>query len=165
MADTDFVGIDALEAIMDKLKKLPEPAQDDIANDVNEFMLNVERMNPPKHFVTRAAAYPSAPAGPGFFSDAQRRLVMAKWANGEVPYSRTQGISQGWKKLGEGRNAILVNEVPGVVYVKDDKKQANQLRMVGWKTIGQDIKERMPRIMEIADAGIKKAARKLGINI
>jgi hypothetical protein len=51
----------------------------------------------------------------------------------------------------------------GVAYVVGDSSQANLNRLVGWKTVGQQISDRATKINQIIDGSAKRAIRKLGL--
>jgi hypothetical protein len=162
---SDFVGVDirGMEQVAKLLKNLPIEVQNAASDDVADYMLNVERLNPPYQYISRAQAYPNAQAGPGWFSAKQRKYVMAKIRSGEIaPGSphRTQTFSRGWRKEDKGVNAFLVNEVPYGIHLKDPR--ANHMKLIGWKTIAEDIEKNMNQIMRKAEAAVQKAIRKLG---
>lgn len=161
----DFVGIDIVgeEKIAKKLKKLPDEAGDQGVEAANKYIKDVVQLYPPKKYFSRASAYPNAPAGPGWFSDAQRRYVMARLSSGEIsiPYGRTQTLRNGWRLLGYGTKQILVNEEPAAVYAHDDSKQAAQMKGAGWKKIGEILKERLQKIVKTFDGGVKRAIKKV----
>jgi hypothetical protein len=165
----DILGVKELQA---KLNKLPIEAADEAVDKVMDYMVNVLKTDQPtpKH-VSRADAYPKIFATspvtgtkiPGFKSWKQFKYVMWLWNTGQTPYSRTQEISRGWHKVKTGITGHIVNYTKGVAYVVGDKSQANLNRMVGWKTVGQQIEDRLVKINQIIDAAAKKAIRKLGL--
>lgn len=158
----DFVGVEinGLEELQAKLKKLPPEVADEGANNAYDYLLNVMRKYPPKKKVSRKQAY-----GVTFFSDKQRRFFFWALKSGaiNVPYGRTQALSRGWRKVGEGRSAFLANESPYGVYMYDDVRQSRMSKLIGWKTLGQTLKERTKEIVRRFDAGTKKAIKKLGL--
>lgn len=158
----DFIGIDTqgIAELNAKLSQLPVEARSQVVNEVSKYLINVLKTYPPQKYVTRKQAY-----GQTFVSDRQRKWFFAALNSGDlrIPYHRrrSHGIQGGWKQIGSGYNSIIANEVPGVQYVMGDDTQSRHERMVGWRTIGQIVKERMTRMLEVADGAIKKALRKL----
>lgn len=159
---SDFIGIDIqgddLKNFQNFLAKYPEEAQAMISDDVNAYLLKVVGEYPSPNYITRTAAY-----GAPFFTERQRRWFFAALKSGtiSVPYHRTQGLREAWRKEGTGTNAILVNESPGAPFVMGDNTQSRHEKLVGWKTIGTIIQERTSRIVQIANAAAKKAIKKL----
>jgi len=159
---SDFVGIEVsgLEELIDKLAALPEEVQDEAIEAVNEYLLNVMKQYPPYAHVTFKDAYG------GWFSDKQRKYVMARIREGTirpgVP-NRSQQFAQSWDVLGYGRNSLIVNPTPYGPYLVDDNEQARMPQKIGWKRLGDTLKERMDQIVRRADAGVKNAIRKLGL--
>ena len=158
----EFIGIDVIgpKEVQAKLAKLPEAAQDAGVDEANAYLLNVVRTYPPRASVSRAQAY-----GQTFQSDKQRRWFFAALNSGEisVPYRRTQDLSRSWHILGQGKKSILVNESPYAHFVQQKETQANMMRLIGWKAVEDIVQERMAKILEKFDAGVKKAIHKLGL--
>ena len=154
----DVQGLDELGA---KFDQLPPAVQDQVTEDVSDYLVNVLQLNPPQNYVTRFMAY-----GTTFFTDRQRRWFFWALNNGAitVPYERTQAQSEGWHKIGQGANVMVVNETPGVIFTRGDDTQSRHEYLVGWETTIQVIKRRADRIMEIANGAAKKAIRKLGLS-
>jgi hypothetical protein len=163
---SDFIAIDITgeEEIAAKLRKLPGAAIDMGVDEASEYLKNSLRQYPPYAKVTRAAAYPEVG---GWFSDKQRRWFFANLRNGNlnVPYGRTQQLANAWKIIGKGKSSIIANEMPYAKYVMGDSRseQSRMSKLIGWLGIDQVVKERLPRIIEKFDAGVKKAIRKLGL--
>ena len=158
----NFVGIDVtgIEELVSKLQSLPPEAQDQAVEQVNKYLLNVLRMYPPYSYVPFKTAYG------GWFSEKQRRYVMARIREGSIQPgkpNRTQFFSQNWKQVGYGKQSILANETPYAPYLVGDREQARMPAKIGWKKLGQTIKERMDQIIRRAEAGVKSALKKLGL--
>ena len=152
----DILGDKELVA---KLEKMPFEVADTVVGEVQDYLLNVLRSDqPPPKYVTRKAAY-----GVSFFTPKQRRWFFASLADGSinVPYQRTQGLSKGWQIVDRGIAGYIVNPTPGAKFVVGDGTQSRHEKMVGWKTVGQQIKDRAGKIAKIVDAAAKKALRKL----
>ena len=152
----ELLGVKELEA---KLNKLPIEVADIALDDVMDYMVNVLKTDQPTpKYVTRKEAY-----GQSFSSDKQRRWWFATHEMPYGGYNRTQEMSRGWHKVRTGITGHIVNYMKGVAYVVGDKSQANLNRLVGWKTIGQQISDRAVKIGQIIDGSAKKAIRKLGL--
>ena len=159
---SDFIGVDiiGIKELQNKLAELPDEAQDAAAEEIAPYLVNVFKQYPPYTYVRFKAAYG------GWFSDRQRKYVMARIREGTIvpgKSSRTQRLAQGWKVIGKGANSLVVNEVPYAGYVMGDDEQARMPRKIGWKTIGGLVRDRMDQIIRRADAGVKKAIRRLGL--
>lgn len=159
---SDFVAIEiaGLDELIEKLGKLPDEVQDEAIEAVNQYMLNVMKQYPPYLHVPFKTAYG------GWFSDKQRRYVMARIREGTIrpgTPSRTQQFAQGWDVLGYGRNSMIVNTTPYGPYLVGDTEQARMPQKIGWKKLSTTVKERMTEIVRRADAGVKNAIKKLGL--
>lgn len=159
----DFVGIEVtgdIPKIQNFLQRYPKEAQDMITDDVNAYLVKVMQQYPSQSYVTRSSAY-----GAPFFTEKQRRWFFAALRRGEisVPYHRTQGLRESWNIVGKGRGSIIVNETQAAVFTMGDGTQSRHEKMVGWKTVGALIKERMSRIVQVANGAAKKALKKLKV--
>jgi hypothetical protein len=154
----DILGVKELQAQLDKL---PVEAADEAITEVQDYMLNVLRMYPPKNYVSRASAY-----GKSFQSDKQRRWFFWALNSGliNVPYRRTQTLSSGWHKVRSGIMGYIVNYTPYAVFVMGERKQSRHEQMVGWKKPSEIIDERIEKIKKIIDEAAKKAIRKLRLS-
>lgn len=158
----EFIGIEIenLEQVTDYLLKLPTVFIDTAANAVMRYWLGVlrnPRNYPKQKSVTRAEAYPDAPAGPGWFSDKQRKYVMAAIRRGDIvtPYSRTNTLAKSWEIEGEGVNSFLVNTADYASYVIDPEGQSRHEAMVGWWTAPGPLEE--PQRIRAAEEAVDKA--------
>ena len=106
----------------------------------------------PYQYVSRAEAYPNAPAGPGWFSDKQRRYVMAAIRSGaiQIPYRRTGQISGAWQVEGRLSKARAVNNNAAAPYVFGQAQQSNHENLVGWQKIGERLDKYANRIFDAA---------------
>ena len=151
-----LIGIDVsgLKELRELALKLPDAVQDAINVAVGDYLVNVLRAYPPQQYVSRKAAY-----GQTFFSDRQRRWFFAALAHGdlEIPYPRTQTLSQGWRRLDD----IVVNEVEYAKFVMGEGEQSRHEEKVGWLTTDRIVEQRATRIAEIANGAAKRALRKL----
>ena len=158
---TDFIAIDVpdLAELQKLLANLPNDVADEGIDASNEYLLNVMRAYAPYKYVSFKSAYG------GWFSEKQRRYVMAKIAEGEIQPGRphrSQALSRAWRIIGEGRNSLLANELPYSAYVQGDSQseQARMMSMIGWKGTDQVIRERQAEIMRKFETGANKALKK-----
>lgn len=154
----DFIGIDiqGLAEIEARLGQIPEEAMDAGVELANEYIVNFERLYPPR--VQHGEGNPYK-----WDSDRQRKAYFASNGfGGGIPYQRTQNLAQGWNVLGEGKNQIVVNEVPYAAFVKDFQQSRGHLHD-GWDIIQTDIINRLDEIVRRFEAGVKNAIRKLGL--
>jgi hypothetical protein len=158
---SDFIGIDVLgdTELRGKLARLAPCVQDAVADEVGPYLLHVLQTYPPPHHVSRKAAY-----GKSFQTARQRKWFFWALDNGliNVPYHRTQGLRNAWKRIGSGREQILVNESEAAIWTMDDQRQARLNKLVGWQTIGLILRERASEIRRKGEAGMKKGIRKAG---
>jgi len=158
---TGFVAVDiipSIDRVVAFIERLPPEIQDQVADEVAKLLVNIFQTEQATYrYVSRKDAY-----GVSFFSEAQRRKVMAMLRSGEirVPYHRTQAMRRGWKQIGSGVKSIVANETPGVEYVMGDNEQSRHEAAVGWKTVGVVIKEHNQRIDRVANATAQKVIDK-----
>jgi hypothetical protein len=152
------IVIDGLEALRSKLDRFPKEAQDAAANQVNKYVLNVMREYASYKYVPFKTAYG------GWFSEKQRRYVMARISEGTLhpgSPSRTQALRAGWKTMGTGMDSLIVNAVPYASFVIGDDTQSRMHKKIGWWTVGKRLKERAAEIERQAKAGVDNAIKKL----
>jgi hypothetical protein len=165
MIDTEVKGIKEIEA---KIAALPVKVAEAGVEYSTNYLLGVlvNKEIPRYKYASRAAAYPNAPAAPGWFSEKQRRYVMMLIKRGDIkiPYTRAGkagGIQSRWKIEGTGVKLRIVNDSPEAVFLYDDRLQARQPAMVGWKKIGVIIAEYNKRMLSSFDRGVKAAIKRL----
>jgi hypothetical protein len=172
MLTTNVTGVE-------KIQKAMAGLPDDLCNAGCEastkYLLGVlvNREVPEQTFIPRAVAYPDAvaysPLGtpiPGYFSWKQFKYVRALWAKGKIPYTRkgkAGGIASEWFMIGSGKQLTLVNRARGAVYLYDNRLQARQLALVGWKKISQIITEYTPQMVRSFKNAVKQVIRKRGL--
>ena len=163
MADGDFVGIDVqgVEEVRAILRAIPPEVQAAVVQDVSGYLVNALRQYPTQKYVSRAEAYPDAPAGPGWFSDKQRRWFFSHLGEMQIPYRRTQQMARNWRVEGQGARAIIVNETSYAVHMQGDDTQSRMAAKGGWRKLAAIIQERMGRIIEVANAAARKAIKRL----
>src|SRR5512139_1044120 len=132
------IEVKGLDQLLPKIKSLPDELKNQVVEKVSEYSLEVMRTEQPDYkYVSRADAYPDAPAGPGFFSERQRRWFFAALASGElsIPYNRTGTLAAGWQISRSGDSFTLSNDVPYAPYVQGIESQSRHERMVGWRNV------------------------------
>ena len=154
----EFIAVEGAQELSAALQKLPDAVQDGAVDEINGYLVNVLKTYPSYKHITFKNAYG------GWFSDKQRKYVMARIREGSItpgtPH-RTQQMARGWKIVGTGRSSIIANETPYATYLMSDTQQARMPEKIGWKKLKDIITERMARIQEKADAGVRKALQKL----
>ena len=168
-----FIGIDISgdEIIKKKLAKLPIAVQDAAVVEANKYIVNSLKEYATYKHIWRSRAFTNlrftTPGGKvkiGYSSWAQFQKVHIMAKEGKFPYSRTQRLARGWKVMGQGRNQIVVNEVPYAGLVMGEGTQDRLHKKMGWKTEAEQIKSRMKEIVRKFEAGVKKAIRKVGLS-
>jgi len=154
------IVIDGLEELRSKLDRFPPEAQDEAGEMVGEYVLNIMREYAPYKYIPFKSAYG------GFFSDKQRKYVMASIREGKIKPggpNRSQGLREGWVKMGEGADMLIVNPVPYAGFVVGDTDQSRMHKKIGWWTVSSRLGERAEQIERLAKAGVDKAIEKLGL--
>ena len=158
---SDFIAIDTQGVLETQkmLAQIPDAITDDGTDNANKYLLNVVRAYAPYKHITFQQAYG------GWFSEKQRRYVMARIKEGSITpgrSNRNQRLSRGWKIIGKGRNSLLANEVPYSPYVQGEAgEQARMHTLIGWKGVDVIVKERMSKIVEQFMVGVNKALKRL----
>jgi hypothetical protein len=127
--------------IGETIKQLPTKIRGVALEVVAKYMLEKYKKYPRYKNVARKRAYPEVD---GFFSDKQRRFVMAKIASGEIQpgkQNRTDKLKNDWRIVGSLSPLKIVNDNPAAVFAYDPQFQARQLDLVGWKDIGEMTEE------------------------
>lgn len=153
MIKIDVRGLDEVKTTLEGLQGtravgiVTEAAADEIVAIMRE-----QPEDTPYLYISRANAYPDAPAGPGWFSDRQRRFVMAKIRRGEIeiPYKRTGQVSGAWHRVGKLSKAKAVNDNPAAPYVFGDETQSRHEDAVGWQKVGVRLDDKSNRIFDAA---------------
>ena len=154
------IVIDGLSELRTKLERFPKEAQDAAGDMVSDYVVNIMREYVPYAYVPFKSAYG------GWFSEKQRRYVMARIHEGSIrpgAPSRTQHLREGWEKMGEGADTLVVNSVEYAGYVVGDADQARMHKKIGWWTVGQRLRDRAAEIERKAKAGVDKAMKELGL--
>lgn len=157
---SDFIGLEVngIDEIRREFGNWPKIIQDDVIDEVNKYILANVKKYPPYKYVSFKQAYG------GWFSEKQRRYVMARIAEGAIKPgmpNRSNRLAQGWKVIDKGTQSIIVNEVPYAGYVMGDGSQARMHSKIGWKTLREWIRSNMGGIITAARQGLSVALRKI----
>jgi len=119
---------------------------------------------PPRKRVTRRQAY-----GRPFETPKQRRFFFWALRAGviQVPYRRGQSpgsedLGNRWavKKAAGGLAYIVGNNASYVRWVQDSTRQARMMRIIGWKTAQDVVKEEAPTVAKMVKSEIEKQLRR-----
>jgi hypothetical protein len=109
---------------------------------------------PPYKYITRRRAY-----GKPFFSNKQRRKVMAMIRRGEIdpgfPH-RTGRLQRGWQTTRRGADVRIYNTVPHVLPVMGDTAQSRHERLVGWRMVSDIFETNLDGAMLAAQRAVIK---------
>jgi hypothetical protein len=156
----DITGIDRVKSY---LSRFPAVAADAGCDAAADYLVSALKLYPPYSYVTRARAYPDAPAGPGWFSDKQRRYVMMMIHKGLIHpgvKNRTQEFARAWTKVGKGQNVIVANETSYGIFLMDDQRQARMMAIIGWKKIQDTLEERQGKLEQVIVGAVNRALNK-----
>jgi len=158
----DGIEIQGLDAVVSRLRSLPDESRQAVLLDVAAHSLDVLRAEEaPKKYVTRKAAY-----GQTFQSDKQRRWFFASLRSGaiKVPYGRTGGMLAAWEAQVGASEVVFTNKTPGAQYVIGDSQSRHE-KMVGWKTIRQTLDGKLSfrssKFRDVVMKALQRAIRRL----
>lgn len=128
-----------------RIKELPRRLRRPALLIYSNYMLRKFKLYPPYRYKSRGEAYPEVS---GFFSEKQRRFVMAGIKSGRITPgrpNRTQALKNDWRIEGaenrDIRSISIVNDNPAAVFAYDPIYQARQLDLVGWKDVDEMTEE------------------------
>lgn len=127
--------IRSLVGIKEAISELPRRLRGKALEVGAKYLVKRYKLYPRYKEVARAWAYPEVD---GFFSDKQRRFVMAGIRNGTIrpgASHRTQSLKNDWRIVGRGVALSIVNDNAAAVFAYHPLYQARQLEMVGWRDI------------------------------
>ena len=156
-----FIGFEVagIEELRREFGNWPKQIQDEVIDAVNKDLIKRVRKYPPYAYVPFKRAYG------GWFSEKQRRYVMAKIRAGEINpgvSNRTNRFGQGWKVIDKGTSSLIVNEVPYGRYLMGTGTQARMHKIIGWDMISEFIQKNMGNVLNAARQGLMNALRKIG---
>jgi len=135
-------------AIADTIAQLPKNIRGAATEVIAKEFVKRFKKYPRYKYVSRGAAYPEVG---GFFSEKQRRFVMAGIKSGRIqpgkPH-RTKRLQEGWHIEGKNTPLQVVNSEPAAVFAFHPIYQARQLAMVGWKDIDTMTEENEKPVFE-----------------
>lgn len=103
-------------------------------------------------YVSRKTAY-----GQTFVSDKQRRWFFANNMQDKIGNNRTGRTSDGWQYVMKSDYRFTItNPEPGAYWTRDDKGQARQPAMVGWRKITQVIADNFDGAIRSATAAVSR---------
>jgi hypothetical protein len=136
-----------IEELGTRIAEIPRLLRRPALLTISQFMLRKFKLYPRYKEVSRKRAYPEVE---GFFSDKQRRFVMAGIAAGRIQPGRphrTQNLKNAWRIEDDNstiRSIKLINDDPAAVFAYDPVYQARQLDLVGWKDVDEMTEENLP---------------------
>jgi hypothetical protein len=140
--------VKGVSSVTGKLSKLKEVEARNVALRAwAMFILPLLKAYPAYKYVSRKRAY-----GQTFFSDRQRRYVMAAIRSGEISIgnNRTGYLEKSWTVARPyGGQVSIRNSAPYAGYVVGDG-QARQPGMVGWKKANDIIRANMSKAIAVA---------------
>ena len=144
--------------VIQELNKLYPTAADKAVENANKILfavLNRYVKAAPYNYLSWAQGGPGSFGG--FFSEAQRRFVMAKVASGEftIPYPRTG--KDHYQLSGTGRSQTIRSDDISMYYSMSDEGQAQMQAMRGWDKISVFLDGHRSDIMDAFDQGVKEA--------
>jgi len=151
--------------LQDYLKDVPVIARREAVQAAAEYFIGNGRRGlrhyPKYKEVSRKTAYPKVG---GWFSKKQRRYVMMMIRRGRIdpgyPH-RTGRLQRGWKIKSSGYKAMIENQEKHAEYVAGyEDTQANQPRLVGWRTVEQKIDSNFDGIRRAADLAVARELKK-----
>ncbi len=158
----DFIAFEVtgIDELMREFGNFPHIIQNDVVDGVNKYVVKEIKKYPPYVHIPFKRAYG------GWFSDKQRKYVMAKIREGEITpgvSNRSGRFGDGWQVIGYGRNSMIANEVPYGGYLMDDNKRSTMHALIGWDTLTSWIKLHSKGILDSARKALTDALRRRGI--
>jgi hypothetical protein len=144
------------DKLMAFLRELPRGTITTFMNAAADYILGNAthglRHMEPYRYVSRKAAY-----GRTFQSDKQRRWFFANHMQDKIGDHRTGATSAAWKVVStnNGYGKSFRNDAPGAIWLYSEN-QANQLRMVGHRTITSKVMSNIDGAIRHGWAEVKK---------
>lgn len=163
MTEAISIRVRGVEQLQDLFNKIPLYAKKEAVKAVGEYLIGNERRGlrhlVKQNYVSRKAAY-----GVTFFSDKQRKYVMARIREGSIVpghYRRTGATAGGWRMqtTGGGYDAKLINPSRGAPWVMGDDTQSRHEAMVGHRKVEDVISTNIKGAMQAANVAVKKWIR------
>jgi hypothetical protein len=99
----------------------------------------------------------------GFYSDKQRRYVMAKIRSGEIDpgYSASEGrVKDAWQMTATGSRWTVKNDVTHAQWLMGDRTQSRHSALQGWRKVSEVIRANMAGALRHAQAALNEYIRK-----
>jgi len=156
-------GADKVQAF---LREVPRGTVRIALRAITEYLIGDGRHGlkhyPPYRGVSRASAYGDASgdgAPPGYFSLRQFHYVMAHIKSGDITpgiENRTGAAAEAYGscETNNGYGMTIYNQDRGAYYTQSDSGQANQPRLVGWRTVAQNVADNLAGAVRHARAAI-----------
>lgn len=146
------------------LKDVPVKARRAATEAAADYLIGDGRRGlrhyPAYKWIRRRRAYPEVK---GWFSEKQRRFVMARIRSGRIdpgyPH-RTGRLQRGWVKKGSGYKIMIENQEPYAAVVMGDNTQARQPKLVGWRTVGEVVESNTDGMRQAAARAVQKTLDK-----
>jgi hypothetical protein len=163
MADFITLDITGDKQLVDELDQLYPAMANDGVQTANKYlvdMLNEYSRGAPYNYLSWAVGGPG-PYG-GFFSERQRRYVMAGISSGEIriPYQRLSGDP--YHTVGEGSEQIIESTEQSMIYSMSDESQSKMQAIRGWEKISLFLHDREADIRDAFERGVKEAIEIMG---
>ena len=155
----DFV-VKGIEELKGKLTKVGKDVQAKVGQDVGGYVVKQMQEYVPYAYVPFKSAYG------GWFSDKQRKYVMAKIRSGEIRPggpNRTESLKHGWQVAQGDGNTLITNNVPYAGYVIGDADQSRMHKKIGWWTVSTRLNKLTQKIMDVAKVSVDVAIKRLGL--
>lgn len=151
--------------LKDEISNLPRNIRGPVTEAAAAYLIGTPTRGlknyPAYAYVTRRAAY-----GQSFFSDAQRRLVMAKIRSGEITPGfpkRTGRLQRSWTMVQSGVRTRIISSEPYAVYVVGDPGQSRHEEKVGWRKVGLIIASNERGMIQAAEQEAQRIIKARGL--
>ena len=156
----DFISLDVKGAdeIRSRLDQIPAVAASRGVETASQYLamqLNNYYQAAPYNYLSWAQGGPGSFGG--FFSEAQRRFVMASVADGSIsiPYPRMG--SDPYHIEGSGWSAKIISDRLSMYYSMSDDGQTRMQALRGWNKISIWLNENLTEIIQAFSLGVQEA--------
>ena len=153
-------GIDEVRAF---LARLGAEAKHVTEGAVTEYLIGDEthglKHYPPYKYLGTSEEGAYKKVYGGFFSDRQRRYVMAMIREGQIipgQSSSNRYMGDAWHAEDKGRYWVAMNDVAHTKYVVGDTDQSRMMEMKGWDKISKNIKNNLKDAFRYAKEQVKQ---------
>lgn len=152
--------VKGIEELKGKLVKVGKEVQAEVGERVAGYVVKQMQEYTPYSYVPFKSAYG------GWFSDKQRKYVMAKIREGSInpgAPSRTDALKNGWNVVQGDGQTVITNNVPYAGYVIGDIDQSRMHKKIGWWTVSTKLNKITQKIMDVAKVSVDVAIKRLGL--